>query len=1735
MHKSIVLLPALLFVCLHAAAQPLDVVDATTPPFDPENLISSVFLGSGVEVLNITYNGAPQAAGYFTGGAGAVGIERGIVLTTGRASSGPGGVGANGVGDDLALVDNLSTAFDADLAAQIPGAVLRNVAVYEITFIPTADTLRFNYVFGSEEYPEFACSPFNDVFGFFIQGPGYPTPTNIARIPGTTLPVTINNLHPDNSQPGFNCPPVNEQFYNDNNFTTTQPCYDGYTDVFTAEAVVQPCGVYTIKLAIADVTDEAYDSGVFLEAKSFGVGSIQVQLSTSSVEDVVAEGCATGAITFTLPNPQPLPYPIDFTVFGTAVNGVDYDSIPRNLVIPPGQTTLVVPIRAIEDGLTEGQEFIAFDVQRDPCNRDTILIFLRDNTLLPPALPTDTTFCTPASPLTLDGTSPTPLPDPPAFTNQTPLPVTPEETPVFSDITTTGVAPKTLGPGVLRSVCMNVTHPWVDDLDIYLIAPNGQFLELTTDNGADGNNYTNTCFAPDAGTRISFPGPAAPAAAAPFTGNWLPEGPFGDLWGAPANGLWQLRLFDDSKGFTGTLLDWTITFEPVYKINYQWSPVAGVDCPTCPVATITPPPGATIYVVQATDSYGCTASDSIEISVVDSLAAPQVACFNPALDSVTFVWPPVSGAVGYEVNVNGGGWMPVGADTFFVVRNIAVPFTSTEIQVRPLSGPANCPVGTGAAQCVNCTPPSVMVAVDSADCFGQPTGVVRLGAMGGQPPYDFSLNGQTSVTGIFPGLAGGAYPFTVTDALGCPQTGATTVPEPPVLTLDLQLIDTIRCHGAMEADLTGVAVGGNGGYQFVWSGGQTGPALGDQPAGTYRLEVSDAKGCRAADSLAVAQPPRLSLTTVSTPAPCAGAAGGTATVQHTGGTGAVAFIWSNGKTDPTIDKLLPGPYTVTATDANGCPAVDTVVVGSPPALVLALTGTPATCALGADGSASITVSGGTGPYAYVWSDALNQRDSVARGLSAGSYFVTVTDATGCTATGLALVVEPPPMLLELDPTELDCTGDSTASVLASVQGGTPPFAYLWSTGARAPGIDSLGEGSYTLTVTDNNGCTIGATVFIFGLDTIEVQALVTPVACYGEASGGISLTLGGGAGEVTVSWSGPTGSLSGLVLDSLPAGDYTYVATDTNNCFVTAVLTVPQPEQPLAIGLPVVSDTLCFGARDGRALNQPSGGTPPYSWLWSTGATGTELNNLGPGTYGLTLTDANGCSATGETKVIEQGELNVDLVARDASCFGRRDGQAEVNAARYGNQPAALTLFQIRWSTVPTQTGPVAAGLPGGQWHSVTLTDAQSCSTTDSVFIDQPGPVGVVVQEIDSVSCPGGADGRIAMQGQGGIPPYSYDWSPVAGVQVDSLASGLPAGIYRVSVTDARGCTGVTPVVVPAPAPISVQVAVTHVACFGERTGALFASPSGGTGPYTIRWEDGSTQPGLAQLAAGAYRYTVTDSKNCLHIDSAAVDQPRDSLQGTAQGVSPKCFGGYEGRIILQATGGTPPYRYALNDGAFNGSSVQISLGAGTYLPSIRDKNGCLLTLPPVILDEPDPLAVSLGPDFSIPYGADTQLIATVLNNQGPVAFAWRPAEAQWLGCLDCPDPSVTGLAFDRYFEVHIVDSAGCRAEDQLRIQVLKTRKVFVPTGFSPDGDGNNDRLLVHGQSDTRVLQFSVYDRWGEQVYLGRDFFLNDPDQGWDGYFRGRPGDPGVYIWVLEVAYADGVREVFKGDVVLVR
>lgn len=369
-----------------AYTQSLQVQASNNDQFTPAKIIQDYLLSEGVSIKKITYAGNPLSIGYFKGGSAALGVDSGIVMSTGYVASSGITTGIEKTGKDFASWDNEGTASFPDLA-QLTQGRLQNITLLEITFVPFADTLSFRYCFASEEYPEFSCDDYNDVFGFFIKGPGYDQPHNIALIPGTQLPVTINTLHPPNPLiPG--CDTLNFHLYVDNLHSNRQPTFDGFTKVFKAVAKVVPCQEYTIRLGLADVRDKIYDSAVFLEAKSFGTAP-SLTLSGSAI---LAEGCAPGFLKVDYPSPSKKDHRLDLKLIGTATAN-DYQLKPSLEKIPGGTSSLSTQLFALPDSLNEGLERLQFEYRKDQCRTDTLSISMIDNPLTNILTSPDTLLC----------------------------------------------------------------------------------------------------------------------------------------------------------------------------------------------------------------------------------------------------------------------------------------------------------------------------------------------------------------------------------------------------------------------------------------------------------------------------------------------------------------------------------------------------------------------------------------------------------------------------------------------------------------------------------------------------------------------------------------------------------------------------------------------------------------------------------------------------------------------------------------------------------------------------------------------------------------------------------------------------------------------------------------------------------------------------------------------------------------------------------------------------------------------------------------------------------------------------------------------------------------------------------------------------------------------------------------------------------------------------------------------
>ena len=1796
----------------------LRIENAEFAPYEPETLIREVFLGGGVEVTAVDFDGKPEALGYFEGGSAGVGIDRGIVLTTGISASRGVNSGADTLSEVNAQYDNNSAVRDPNLERIVPfvnpstGADnIMNVARYRITFRPKGDRVSFRYVFASEEYPEYVCSEFNDLFGFFISGPGFAGPyengaENIALVPGTTLPVAINTINggtPGPGETGANCQApggslLHAAYYRDNTAAGGAPAYDGLTTVLTASADVIPCQEYTIELTIGDVADPGFDSGVFLEAKSFATNTLDVTLATPALGAEIAEACDRATLTFTYPDVAAVDRTVTLVTSGSATSGLDYVPLPPAVTIPAGQRSASLAIEALADGLAEGPETVTVTVPTDACTTEDFTVRIVDPVIAPVPQLRDTTVCS-GEPVPLDATLPTTTEAPRRFESTAPFVVIVPGTPNTQVLGVAGVSPDQLTTGALTQICVDLQHGRAENVDMFLYSPAGRALELTTDNGS-GATDGRLCFRPDAATRISDPG-----AAFPWTGDYRPEGDWADLLDPddPINGSWTLQVTNDANGGVGLVRSWSLEFAPPYAVDYAWTPTVALSCGDCP-APVASPTASTTYTVVATDSYGCQADATVDVDVFPPLPTPAVSC-APAFEQIAFSWPLDPYASGYALSTDGGAtWLARGLATDTTIAGLSAGQAVT-LEVR-VTGP--CGTAVGAATCTTplCPVITATAVATDASCGGYADGSIAVTAGGGAAPYTFTLDGLSNASGAFTGLTAGAYAIQVVDDNGCSALANVSVGEPAAATSTVTVAPSTVC--GEPAIATATASGGGGGpYAYLWSDGQTGPVARFRDSGTFYVEVSDG-GCLRRDSAVVTMPDTLLVTfavdsatchdlangaievlasggtptyeydfgsgwqtasaatglaagtthavrvrdargcardtsvTIEAPAPmtldlsvtpvaCAGEASGAVVVDVRQPQGTPVIAWpSLGEGGQSVSDLAAGTYPVEVTDAAGCTASAVALVTEPDPLAATWRADSLSCFGGADGRVEVDARGGTRPYTYALDGSAPQDDSIFAGLPAGTYVIDVRDANACLTRVTAAVGAPLALAAAHQVTPVRCAGDADGQIDLLVTGGRRPYEFAWSDGGSAEDRSGLPAGTYEVVVTDASQCTLTHEVSVGEPEALRLNASVTEVSCYGDDDGAVAVAPTGGREPYDYTWDGPNDyAFFGPAPTALLAGDYRLRFRDRDGCGIDTLFVVTEPEEVAIVTYAL--DSVCFGASDGRAIATAVGGTAPLDYLWGNGERGETAEALSAGAVTVTVTDANGCVYRDGTEVFSLPPIGLSLAQTPVACYRDSNGVAAVTRVDYGGVERDLGGFTFRWRGYPDSVGAEITGRGGREELVVTVADARGCRAVDSIVVAEPPPLSAVAERVADVSCRGRADGVAEVRAVGGDGAYRYAW--LASGRTTATNAGLGAGTYAVTATDGEGCADTTEVTIREPDALVNAVAATKVNCFSDRSGTVAVTTSGGNVPYAYTWSHGPRTASLDSVAAGRYVLTTEDARGCLRRDTAEIERVVPvALDVDVEGVT--CAGDVDGSILATATGGTGPYTYALDGESAGRVGDYRYLPPGDYTVTAFDRYGCPSPVAAVAIEAPEPLRVEAGDLIEVELGERVGVAATVSHAEGAVRYRWTPRDTTLFACDTCAVTEVTGR-YQGTIRVDVTDERGCSAGDVVQVRVTKAVTVLVPTGFRPDGSGEDDRLVVHGKTGTRVETFEVFNRWGELVYAAADFPVNSFAHGWDGSYRGAFAPGGTYLWRVGVTFIDGTVETATGQTTLIR
>jgi gliding motility-associated-like protein len=1129
--------------------------------------------------------------------------------------------------------------------------------------------------------------------------------------------------------------------------------------------------------------------------------------------------------------------------------------------------------------------------------------------------------------------------------------------------------------------------------------------------------------------------------------------------------------------------------------------------------------------VSVSDANGCVFSSTFNIGTTAGPSTAAISSSNASCGTangsatVTVV---TGGTAAFQYSFNGGPF----AATASTSGLLAGTHTVTILDAN------SCSVTVTYAVQNNGTPTASILTTTNTTCFGNSTGgFTASGSAGSGAPYSYTLTApyQTSSTGVFAGLPAGLYSVSVSDNAGCVATTTVTITEPAIVTLTATSV-SVRCFGTSTGTINLFSGGGTGAYTYSLNGGspQGGSTYSSVAAGSYIMAVKDANGCTATQTVVVSEPPALTANVSTQNANCS-SANGVASATVSGGTPGYTYSWTGGggSSDVTVG-LVGGSYTLTATDANGCVVTSPAVIGITPGGTAAITASSnITCFNANNGSLTVGMSGGTAPFNYVWTPG-GQTTQVASNLSPGTYSCEVTDFYGCKTTASATLVQPSQLTAIMNSNNVKCFGTNTGTVSAAGTGGTGPYTYLWPTiPSTLSTVSNVGIGTYSCQITDNNNCTITATINVTQPTSITLTSTVTAANC-NQANGSATVIASGGAGAYTYTWSsgsnaptqsgllagtytiqvkdanncievvsatipntsGPvisissqtnvscfgacdgvaTASVNGgvtpyvyswsngnvsAIAPNLCAQIYTVSVTDAAGCVASTSVTIIEPPQ-LTVGI-VANNPKCFGATNGSGIASALGGTPAYTYSWSSGGSSSTSSPLGAGTYVLLVTDANGCTATSSMTLTNPPAMAASITATNVSCFGSCNGMAVATTTN------AIGTVGYSWIGGPNPILSQNAGSLCAGTYTMLATDQNSCTASSIITITQPPVLTASISSTGSVTCNGGNNGFAVVTAGGGTTGYTYVWSGAAASNGNSSnANNLPAGNYTVTVTDGQNCTVSTNATILEPSPLSTTLTTTNVKCNGICDGTANIAFSGGAGATTFLWQPGlQSGNSVNNLCVGNQTVTITSNGSCQTVLTFTLTEPAP-LSAVVSATNSNC-GQNNGKACVVVSGGTSPFSSTLWSNGVN-ALCNNNILAGAYTFTVIDANNCQTTASGLVNDVAGPIVAVVSQTNVTCFGG-TNGGATATVNGGVPGYS-----ISWSGSQSSANTTLNPINFGSgLHNITVVDAAGCIGTASVNIteptQLVSAIGSFTNVSCFGLSDGGAEVLVNGGTS----------------------------------------------------------------------
>lgn len=1011
----------------------------------------------------------------------------------------------------------------------------------------------------------------------------------------------------------------------------------------------------------------------------------------------------------------------------------------------------------------------------------------------------------------------------------------------------------------------------------------------------------------------------------------------------------------------------------------------------------------------------------------------------------------------------------------------------------------------------------------NTSCSYSADGSITISAAGGLLPYTYQWNtvnnpnfsDQISISNLAPG----AYEIVVIDANGCVQnlTIPLLSPDTIAFAFDASIYPNgfnISCFGAMDGSIDAAVTGGVPAYSLTWTGtGPFGPVSGTSisnlDAGEYLLQVVDLNGCLAEESILLTQPNPFALALSSQlingfNISCASATDGSIDLVFQGGATPIITNWTgpNGFSSSFGDlfNLGAGEYCVEAIDASGCIQLACITLTEPLPISIQLdaafylNGLNLLCGDSQDGQIDATITGGVMPFTYAWLGPLNytSQDEDIVGLLEGTYCLTVTDMSGCSDSAcISLIAPEPTEITAASITAPSCFGAADGAIDVNIIGGDPAFVFAWTGpngfSANSQNIASLEAGIYCLGITDAVGCEAEMCFNLAEPAPLQLSLIAAQfeggfeIGCSGDGSGAINAVASGGSSPYDFAWIGPNGFSSGSPnIEGLMAGEYCLTLTDTNNCQVIQCILLEEPI-PLSVN-PLIGLPDC-GEGEPASINlQTGGGTQPYTYNWSNGASTEEVSVLA-GQYSVIVSDANGCQLNQSFNILLPSQIQLFLSSPTFAGF---------NIACNGASTGIINLqvFNASGSTSYSWSGPNGFASSSQNINNliagtycVTVTDALGCTGNQCITLNQATPLEINLSSTAN-TCNGVMDGSATALIAGGVPTYNISWSGPNGFTANgSVISNLEAGNYCAEVIDQSGCITTSCIDVNNTAALDIsltspEIGGVNISCFGANSGSIVSIVAGGTPPYTYNWTGpngyASTDESPNNLFAGTYCLVVTDANQCNLQTCITLTQGASldiSFQSTVypNGFNVSCGGICDANIDVSVTGGALPLGFSwVGPGGFASNQDDLaSVCAGNYLLTITDANGCeqsatvVLTAPPVLMIDLESPTFGGGNEINC-FGESTgTILSNLTGGVAPFNYSWTGPAGFTAGTAD-----IASLSAGTY-QLVATDSFGCTVTGEITLTEPSAALAAVgsistfPSGSNISCTGANDGSIA--------------------------------------------------------------------------